>query len=34
VPEKPHVEELKKDVDAKEVLDEIESHEPAKTKKL
>ncbi len=33
IPEKPEVEELKKDIEAKEVLNEIESHEAAKTKK-
>ena len=30
--EKPEVEELKKDTEAKEVLDEIETHEASKTK--
>jgi len=32
IPEKPEVEELKKDVEAEEVLDEIENHEESKTK--
>lgn len=32
IPEKPEIEQLKKDIKAKEVLDEIETHEESKTK--